>query len=361
MGRLQLLDEARSIRGHGKEKRLGIKLPENFASKQMSILVDTVNEEEKRAVLLLTGVPDSGLSYLLVQLQCISDKKSGDFVADEILGMIAAEGKISSHICPLDFTFLVEASFQFNLSKAEETNENGQDCQLATLGIIHSHGTAISSASISSKKIICQANVVHLFSDDANDGTVTDRIVKVWLSTFNKTSEIGTWTWSFMKSNGGIFSWAVGGIKSKETSDRIRSQFALHHSVSNFGITSDGNQCLKGSIVDERTSILGPLPSADHRHLLYSGQKCRISHGIELGLGKRTSFWLYGVADFDVGIPSSTGSFLLSLSRIVEFEMNAQEDAANVCSGIVYVYALSKVTFISQMNSQDFFVSFTRH
>lgn len=168
---------------------------------------------------------------------------------------------------------------------------------------------------------------------------VADRITKVWLGNFDRfptsnRSRSGTWTWSFMKSNGGIFSWSIDGEVSHEKVDRPIQNISLHHSITcknncscYFGIKSDEKRCLKGSISDERTSILGPLPSTNHKHLLYSGQKSQIGHQALVNFG------LYGVSDFDIGIPSSTASFLLSLSQIVDFFLNDKEDFANVSAG----------------------------
>ena len=212
---------------------------------------------------------------------------------------------------------------------------------------MHDHGLALSAVAISSTEQTHCATIANL----GDNLPVTNRITKVWLNDFapspnNDDADSCTWTWSFMKCNGGIFSWTLGDHSIQMDSGGLR--FALHESVSSdtvghdensecrdprcysFGIKSDETRCLKGSIIDERTNLLGPLPSADHRHLLYTGQKSRTGHG----------FGLYGVSDFDIGIPSSTGSVLLALSLIVECQLSQREQMAEVSFRSSHIEAL---------------------
>ena len=166
-----------------------------------------------------------------------------------------------------------------------------------------------------------------------------NRIVQVWRSDFSPSSNHAinerscTWTWSFMKSNGVIFSWVLG---DNLPTDEENLRFALHRRICtncgplkkndanscpySFGIKSNERRSLKGSITDDRTILLGSLSTPDHRHLLYSGQ-ARTTSG---------TCPLFGVADFDIGIPSSTGGILLALSMITECQLTKQEQIAEV-------------------------------
>ena len=195
---------------------------------------------------------------------------------------------------------------------------------------------------IHSEDAVQCAKIAELSTKTADSNMIT----KFWLDDFAASPNYNdgdsctdTWTWSFMNSNGGIFSWALGDHLVQADFDPL--QFALHRSVSrhfqnddalayrySFGVKSDEKRSLKGSIVDERTILLGPLPSMDHRYLLYTGQKAKDGH--RTGLPPKETFGLFGVSDFDVGIPSSTGSILMALSLTVEYYFTGQEQMAEV-------------------------------
>ena len=207
------------------------------------------------------------------------------------------------------------------------------------LGVLQDHGLSLSALRVESTGIVQEAAIANLWKKSAN----SHRITEMWRSDFapatsqsDDTGESSAWTWSFLKANGGIFSWSLGDNKIFEVAGN-ESSFALHCSVQSddaspsasflsFGIKSDDSKTLKGSISDESTILLGGLPCTNHRHLLYSGQKIHRQNHTAALTGE-----LYGASDFDIGIPSSTGGILLNLSLIVEFQLSGQEQIAEVC------------------------------
>jgi len=226
------------------------------------------------------------------------------------------------------------------------------------LGILQDHGLSLSALQLDSTGIIQSALIANLWKKSAN----SHRITKVWQSDFAPSAiqgdgnrDTSAWTWSFLKANGGIFSWSLGDPTIFELIGN-ESSLALHRSVQDqlwegattsipdhsFGIISDDSKSLKGSISDECTTLLGPLPCTEHRHLLYSGQKIRNRHG--LANSSTSTSELYGASDFDIGIPSSTGGILLNLSLIVEFQQTGKEQIAEVCLSIriLFIFAMPK-------------------
>jgi len=209
------------------------------------------------------------------------------------------------------------------------------------LGVLQDHGLSLSALKVESTGIVQEAAIANFWKKSAN----SHRITEMWQSDFapttvqsDDTGESSAWTWSFLKANGGIFSWSLGDNNIFEVAGN-ESSVALHCSVQSddespsasflsFGIKSDDSKTLKGSISDESTKLLGALPCTNHRHLLYSGQKIH-RHGLQHTSALTGD--LYGASDFDIGIPSSTGGILLNLSLIVEFQLSGQEQIAEVC------------------------------
>ena len=208
------------------------------------------------------------------------------------------------------------------------------------LGVLQDHGLSLSALRVESTGIVQEAAIANLWKKSAN----LHRITEMWRSDFapatsqsDDTGESSAWTWSFLKANGGIFSWSLGDNEFFKVAGN-ESSFALHCSVQSddassspsflsFGIKSDDSKTLKGSISDESTILLGILPCTNHRHLLYSGQKIQ-RHG--MNHTSALTGELYGASDFDIGIPSLTGGILLNLSFIVEFQLSGQEQIAEV-------------------------------
>ncbi len=191
-------------------------------------------------------------------------------------------------------------------------------CNIATIGIIHDHGISLSAVAFEDEGKYQCSKIVDLSKKAIDE----NRITKVWLNDFSPSSDdlSCTHTWSFMKCNGTLFTWTLGDHLLQQDGESLR--FALHRRVGIdpvFGVKSNERRSLKASITDQRTILLGSLPSACHRHLLYCGQTKSI--------GKCA---LYGVTNFDIGIPSSTGSTLLALSIIAECEMTKHLQKAEV-------------------------------
>ncbi len=215
--------------------------------------------------------------------------------------------------------------------------------QVATLGILHSDGLSITALNIEKSGFSYEAEITNLWKKSAT----SHRITRFWKSDYSPTVKVqlgvppSSWTWSFLKANGAIFSWSLGNfikhipVKSLPFSlhEAMFLQENVHESnkkIHYFGIKSDESKGLKGSITEDTTSLVGILHSKEHRHLLYTGQKAIVTN--DTNEQTFVSGMTLGASDFEISIPSSASSILMHLSLIAECYLTQRNKLADVSS-----------------------------
>lgn len=223
-----------------------------------------------------------------------------------------------------------------------------EDRPIATIGVIEDNGLALSAVKIFQNTEVKKITVVDFWKKSSS----SHRITHFWQDDFapytneeEKIPEINVWTWTFLKTSGDIFTWAIGADENIKTEEH-NLHFALHRSINptacgnanerdghvrgmfTYGVISDESKSVKASNSDESTLLVGTLPITGHRHLLFTGQQ--IYRNEVSAYSPTELFTKYGLSKFDIGIPCSTGSILLSLSLVAKYRLTGDNDMAEV-------------------------------
>lgn len=279
------------------------------------------NGHRYEAALLVTDYDGDSLSYQIFKLTATEDKKRCN---EQVICADVVKGKLNESIFGMNAVFLARYSFNNNHDNADS---------VATIGVINNHGTMLSSFSVNAKGQKCSCKVFDSFRlKDASR-----RLIQLWCDdTFSSESTIEeNWTWNMVLSDGSLLAWNTNRSKIDDCPEHIT--FHLHRSLScgfandsehrceecdPFGTISTENECISCSKFEPGAYLLGPLPSHTNRHLMYVCQKFQMRRHDGAGMS------LFGVSDFDVGIPSSASSLLLLLSNMSIYEMSAKHPKA---------------------------------
>jgi hypothetical protein len=267
------------------------------------------------AALLITNYDGHLLSYQLFQLSASEDKQeaNGQVICNDIAG-----GILNQAIPDISAVFLARYSFL----------NSDIESEIATIGVIFNHGMTLSAFSVTVKGQGCVCQVF----DSCGFNIASRRLIQFWSEDefLSESSVEESWTWNLVLSNGSLLTWNTSrsdNVHSMENGFVYLHRY-LHCDCINdnrysekcheFGMISMETECISCSKFDPGAYLLGPLPNCTNRHLMYVSQKFQIRHN------DGTDISLFGVSDFNVGVPSNAPSLLLLLSKISNYGMSGK-------------------------------------
>lgn len=280
------------------------------------------NGNHFESALLITEYDGGLLSYQIFQLTT-SGAKEGTH--GQVICNAVARGRLNEAIPDINAVFLARYSL----------TDSGNGCGIATIGVIYNHGATLSTFSVDTNGQICTCKLF----DSFRLHKTSRRIIQFWHEDdfLSESSVEESWTWNMVLSDGSLLAWNTGrcknlvhpknGIVKLHRNLTCDCETGTTHSEEELnlcGYISMDKECISCGKIEPGAYLLGPLPNCTNRHLIYVCQKFQIR------LIDDTEMSLFGVSDFDVGVPSNSSSFLLFLSIVSMYEMSGMYAEAEV-------------------------------
>jgi hypothetical protein len=313
--------DSRSVEKHP----IGIRMDSviNPANQNMHVLHSSRrNGNHFEAALLITENDEGLLSYQIFQL---STSGANEGTNGQVTCNAVARGRLNEAIPDINAVFLARHSF----------TDSGNGCDIATIGVIYNHGATLSTFSVDTNGQICSCKIF----DSLRFHKTSRRIIQIWHEEdfLSESSVEESWTWNIVLSDGSLLAWNTSRYKNlvcpENGIDKLHRNLTCdcetgttHSSeeCNRFGYISMEKECISCDKIEPGAYLLGPLPNCTNRHLIYVCQKFQIR------LIDDTEMSLFGVSDFDVGVPSNSSSFLLFLSVVSMYEISGKYVEAEV-------------------------------